>query len=115
MGFFALACERTFIKTHSIESRCYRTGKYTVSKRVRASFSPKSLQAGGVTGLKQRPGVRRFQLSSLPDLIQAQSASLVARIDDDVDDNDDKITQTWISSRDIDTDEYSVEYSRKHV
>ena len=68
-----------------------------------------------MTGLKQRPGVRRFQLSSLPDLIQAQSASLVARIDDDVDDNDDKITQTWISSRDIDTDEYSVEYCRKHV
>ena len=28
--FFALARERTFIKTHSVKSRCYRTGKCTV-------------------------------------------------------------------------------------
>ena len=29
--FFALACERIFIKTHSTEKRfCYKTGKYTV-------------------------------------------------------------------------------------
>ena len=38
--FFALARERIFIETHSIESRCYRIGKYTVRRRVRASFSP---------------------------------------------------------------------------
>ena len=49
--FFELACERVFIKMHSIESRCYRTGKYTVCRRVRASFSPEILQAGTVKGL----------------------------------------------------------------
>ena len=42
--------ERIFIKRHSIESRCYRTGKYTVCRRVRASFSPDILQAGAVKG-----------------------------------------------------------------
>ena len=30
---------------------CYRTGKYTVCRRVRASFSPEGLQAGAVNGL----------------------------------------------------------------
>ena len=49
--FFALACERVFIKTHSIESRCHRTGKYTLCWRVRASFSTGILQAGAVKGL----------------------------------------------------------------
>ena len=29
----------------------YRTGKYTVSRRVHASFSPEVLQAGAVKGL----------------------------------------------------------------
>ena len=38
--FFALACERIFIKTHSIKSRCYRSEKYTVCMHVRVSFSP---------------------------------------------------------------------------
>ena len=30
---------------------CYRTGKYTVFRRVCASFSPEMLQAGAVKGL----------------------------------------------------------------
>ena len=30
---------------------CYWTGKYTVCRRVRASFSPEVLQAGAVKGL----------------------------------------------------------------
>ena len=50
--FFALSCERIFMGTHSTESRCYRTGKYTVCRRVRASFSPEILQAGAAMGLK---------------------------------------------------------------
>ena len=37
-----------------IESRCYRTGKYTVCRRFRASFSPENLQAGAVKGLINR-------------------------------------------------------------
>ena len=49
--FFALACERVFIETHSIESRCYRTGKYTVCRCTCASFSLEILQAGAVKGL----------------------------------------------------------------
>ena len=49
--FFALACERIFTQTHSIESRCYRIEKHTVCRRVRASFSPDLLQAGAVNGL----------------------------------------------------------------
>ena len=48
---FALSCERIFIKTHGTESRCYRTGKYTVCRRVRVSFSPEILQALAVKGL----------------------------------------------------------------
>ena len=44
---------RIFIKTHSIESRCYRNGECAVCGRVRASFSPEILQsAGAVKGLK---------------------------------------------------------------
>ena len=38
--FFELACERIFNKTHSVERNCYRTGIYTVCRRLRASFSP---------------------------------------------------------------------------
>ena len=49
--FFALSFERIFMGTHSIENRCYRSEKYTVSRRVRASFSPEILQAGAVKGL----------------------------------------------------------------
>ena len=49
--FFALACERIFFEAHNIESRCYTTGKYTVCRRVHASFSPEILQAGAVKGL----------------------------------------------------------------
>ena len=49
--FFALACERLVIKRHSIESRCYRTGKYPVCRRVRTSFSPEIVQAGALKGL----------------------------------------------------------------
>ena len=33
------------------ESKCYRTGKYIVCRRVRASFSPEILQAVAVKGL----------------------------------------------------------------
>ena len=49
--FFALACERTCIKTHSTKNRCHRNGKYTVCRCVRASFSPVILHAGAVKGL----------------------------------------------------------------
>ena len=50
--FFAQSCKRIFTKAHSIESRCYRTGKYTVCRRVLSSLSPEILQAGTVKGLK---------------------------------------------------------------
>ena len=40
-----------FIETHTIESRCYRSGTYTVCRRVRAFFSPEILQAVAVKGL----------------------------------------------------------------
>ena len=33
---------------------CYRTGKYTVCRRVSASFSPEILQAGAVKGFMAR-------------------------------------------------------------
>ena len=46
-----MACERILIKTHSVENRCYRTGKYTVCRCDRASFSLEILQAGAVKGL----------------------------------------------------------------
>ena len=51
--FFALACERVVIETQGTESRCYWSGKYTVCRRVRVSFSPEILQAGAVKGLRQ--------------------------------------------------------------
>ena len=41
---------------HRIENNCYRTGKYTVCRLVRASFSPEILQAGAVKGLKKTKG-----------------------------------------------------------
>ena len=49
--FFALACKKIFIKTHSIDNRCHRIRKNTVCRCVRASFSPNILQAGAVKGL----------------------------------------------------------------
>ena len=39
------------MKTPTIDSRCYRTGKYTVCRRVRTSFSPENVQAGGSEGV----------------------------------------------------------------
>ena len=52
VSFFALLCERIFIETHSIESRCYRSEKSTVCMRVRATFIPKILQSVAVKGLR---------------------------------------------------------------
>ena len=49
--FFALACEIIFIETRSTQSRCYSSKKYTVCRRVRASFIPEILQAGAVKRL----------------------------------------------------------------
>ena len=69
-SFFALECERIFIKTHTIESRC-RTKKYTVYRRVCASFSPEMLQAGAVKGLihcynaKNQPSLYLFTLCTI--------------------------------------------------
>ena len=40
------------IGPENIPFRCYRTGKYTVYRRFRASFSPEILQAGALKGLK---------------------------------------------------------------
>ena len=39
------------MKMQNIESRCYRTGKYTVCRRFRAFFSREILQAVAVKGL----------------------------------------------------------------
>ena len=36
-----------------MKADCYRTGKGTVCRRVRTLFSPESLQAGAVKGLKE--------------------------------------------------------------
>ena len=49
--FIVQARERIITKTQSIESRRYWTGKYTVCRRVRAYFSPETLQARAVKGL----------------------------------------------------------------
>ena len=50
----ALACERTFIKRYSIESRCITGPENILCRRARASFSPEILQAAAVKGLKPR-------------------------------------------------------------
>ena len=51
--FFALACERIFIETHSTENRfVIRLETILFLRRVNASFSPEILQAGAVNGLK---------------------------------------------------------------
>jgi len=39
------------METHRIESRCHRSGKYTVCRLVRAAFSPEIVQVGAVEGL----------------------------------------------------------------
>ena len=49
---FRKAGESVFIKTRSIGISCYRTGKNTVGRRVRASFSAGIFKAGAVTGLR---------------------------------------------------------------
>ena len=50
--FFALACERTFIKTHSTEKRFFiRAENILFLRHVRASFSPEILHDGAVKGL----------------------------------------------------------------
>ena len=61
--FFAQAREKIFIKMHSTENRCYRTGKYTVCRRVRASFSPEILQAGTNEGVKVGSDDSHFNVS----------------------------------------------------
>ena len=52
---FRSVMRKDFSSKHSTESRCscYRSGKYTVCRRVRASFSPEMLQAGDVKGLRR--------------------------------------------------------------
>ena len=50
-SYFSQLCERIFIETHSIESRCYRSEKYSACRRIRAFFSPDILQIGAVKGL----------------------------------------------------------------
>ena len=51
---FTLAWERIFIKTLSTESKCYKTGKCTVYRRICRSFSPEIFQAGAVKGVDCR-------------------------------------------------------------
>ena len=51
LSYFSHYHVKRFSWTHSTESRRYKTGKYTVCRRVPASFSPQILQAGAVKGL----------------------------------------------------------------
>ena len=51
--FLVLARERMITKTRSIESRSYWTRKYTVCRRVRASFSPEIFTGWGSEGVKR--------------------------------------------------------------
>ena len=60
----ALACQKTLITAHIIESRCYRTSKYTVCRHVLASFSPEILQAGTVKGLINPKRLYFYSLAS---------------------------------------------------
>ena len=60
MFFFALACGRIFIETHSIESGCYRIRKHTVWGCFSASFSPEMLQAVAVKGLREQQHCLQF-------------------------------------------------------
>ena len=49
--FFASACERIFIKTHTIESRCDTEPGNRLFAGCPCTFSPDILQAGTVKGL----------------------------------------------------------------
>ena len=61
----AVACGRSFSKTRAQHSnRFYRTGKYTVCRRVRASFGPQILQAEAVKGLRASEGLGSNKLYS---------------------------------------------------
>ena len=51
---FALACERTFITVHSIESRCYRSEKYSVLQARPCMFQPGNFTGCGSEGVKLR-------------------------------------------------------------
>ena len=52
VSFFALARERTFITTYSIENRCViELEKYTVCRHVPSSFSPELFTGWAVKGL----------------------------------------------------------------
>ena len=61
--FFALACESIFIKTHSTENRSYRTVKYTVCRCNRAAFSPETVLAVAVKGLKSHLCTTSFSVN----------------------------------------------------
>ena len=49
---FALPSERIFMKTHSTEGTCVIRPENTVCRHIRAAFSPETLQALAVKGLK---------------------------------------------------------------
>ena len=49
--FFALPCRRIFTETHSIESRCYRTEKYSLQARP-SIFQPGKFKGWGSEGVK---------------------------------------------------------------
>ena len=50
--FFARACERIESSRVILD----RAGKYTVCRRIRASFSPEIVQSGAVKGLMEERG-----------------------------------------------------------
>jgi len=50
---FALACERTFITTHSVESRCYRSENYTVLQVRLSKFKPGHFTGSGSERVKE--------------------------------------------------------------
>ena len=52
--FFALACQRIFIRTHNIQSRCVIGPENTARRCVHVSFSPEILQATAVKVLKNK-------------------------------------------------------------
>ena len=66
--FLALACKRIFIETHSFENGCYRTGKYTLCRRVRvrvrASFSPEKFTGSGSEISDARTSAFKGQVNS---------------------------------------------------
>jgi len=52
------------MKTQNIERRCYRTGKYTVCRRVPASFNPEVLQAVAVLGLNSPNAILKWLIDA---------------------------------------------------